>query len=281
MNEPAKPVTITLLLAQATALLNTDTARLDAEVLLACALQKARSHLFAWPEYMLSDAQQQRFEQLLSRRLAGEPVAHLTGQREFWSLPLQVSGDTLIPRPETETLVAEALCVLPVGSRGDIADLGTGSGAIALAIASERPGCRIVATDSSAAALAIAQSNAQRLGIDNIEFIEGDWCNALQGKFDLIISNPPYVAARDPHLESGDVRFEPRSALVAGASGMDALSAIAHCAQTYLKAGGWLLMEHGYDQSDAARQLLASAGYRDISDINDEAGLARVIRGRN
>jgi release factor glutamine methyltransferase len=280
MTRTGKPVTIAHLLARATATLNTDTARLDAEVLLAHVLEKPRSHLFAWPENMLSDSQQQRFEQLLSRRLAGEPVAHLTGWREFWSLPLQVTRDTLIPRPETETLVAEALGVIPPGSRQDIADLGTGSGAIALAIASERPDCRIVATDSSAAALAVARSNAQRLDIKNVEFTQGDWCNALQGTFDLIVSNPPYVAARDPHLESGDVRHEPRGALAAGTAGMDALSAIAHCARTHLNAGGWLMMEHGYDQSDAARQLLLSAGYRDISDITDEAGLARVIRGR-
>jgi release factor glutamine methyltransferase len=280
MNGPGKPATITRLLAQATALLNTDTARLDAEVLLACALDKPRSHLFAWPEYILSDTQQHRFEQLLSRRLAGEPVAHLTGQREFWSLPLQVSRDTLIPRPETETLVEQALGVIPAGSRQDIADLGTGSGAIALAIASERPGCRIVATDSSAAALAVARANAQRLGIDNIEFMQGDWCSALQGTFHLIVSNPPYVAARDPHLELGDLRFEPRGALAAGTAGMDALCAIAHCAHVHLNAGGWLMMEHGYDQSDAVRQLLAAAGYLDISDISDEAGLARVVRGR-
>jgi release factor glutamine methyltransferase len=280
MSRTGKPVTIAQLLAKATATLNSGSARLDVEVLLAHVLEKPRSHLFAWPENILSDARQQRFEQLLSRRLAGEPVAHLTGQREFWSLPLQVTRDTLIPRPETETLVTQALGVIPAGSRQDIADLGTGSGAIALAIASERPVCRIVATDSSAAALAIARSNARRLAIENVEFIQGDWCSALQGTFDLIVSNPPYVATRDPHLESGDVRFEPRSALAAGTTGMDALSTIAHCAHAHLKPGGWLMMEHGYDQADATRQLLASSGYRDISDINDEAGLARVIRGR-
>ncbi|MDH3979687.1 MAG: peptide chain release factor N(5)-glutamine methyltransferase [Gammaproteobacteria bacterium] len=280
MTRTGKPVTIAHLLAQATARLNTDTARLDAEVLLAHVLDKPRSHLFAWPDNTLDDTQLQRFEQALARRLAGEPVAHLTGQREFWSLPLRVTQDTLIPRPETETLVTQALDVIPTGSQLAIADLGTGSGAVALAIASERPDCRVVATDSSAAALAVARSNAQTLHTNNIEFLQGDWCTALQGTFDLVVSNPPYIAALDPHLETGDVRFEPRSALAAGETGMDALGAIAHCAAEHLNAGGWLMMEHGYDQSDAARKLLESAGYRDIDDIRDDAGLDRVIRGR-
>jgi release factor glutamine methyltransferase len=280
MTRTGKPVTIAHLLAQATARLNTDTARLDAEVLLAHVLDKPRSHLFAWPDNTPDDAQLQRFEQALARRLAGEPVAHLTGRREFWSLPLRVTQDTLIPRPETETLVTQALGVIPTGSPLAIADLGTGSGAVALAIASERPDCRVVATDSSAAALAVARSNAQTLHVNNIEFLQGDWCTALQGTFDLVVSNPPYIAALDPHLETGDVRFEPRSALAAGETGMDALSAIAHCAAEHLNAGGWLMMEHGYDQSDAARQLLESTGYRDIDDIRDDAGLDRVIRGR-
>jgi release factor glutamine methyltransferase len=280
MNKTGKPATIAHLLAQATAMLNTDTARLDAEVLLAHVLDKPRSHLFAWPDNIPGDAQQQQFEQLLARRLAGEPVAHLTGEREFWSLPLKVTRDTLIPRPETETLVAQALAVIPAGNPLAIADLGTGSGAVALAIASERPDCRIVATDTSADALAVARSNAQRLGIGNIEFQQGDWCTALQETFDLIVSNPPYIAALDPHLVTGDVRFEPRGALAAGEAGMDALATIAHCALAHLKDGGWLMMEHGYDQSDAARQLLESAGYRDIDDVSDEAGIGRVIRGR-
>ncbi len=280
MNGTGKPGTIAHLLAQATVRLNTDTARLDAEVLLAHVLGKPRSHLFAWPDNIPGETRQQRFEQVLTRRLAGEPVAHLTGLREFWSLPLQVTRDTLIPRPETETLVAQALSMIPANSQLAIADLGTGSGAVALAIASERPDCRVVATDSSAAALAIARANTQRLHIDNIEFIQGDWCTALQDTFDLIVSNPPYIAALDPHLETGDVRFEPRSALAAGETGMDALSAIAHCALAHLNEGGWLMMEHGYDQSHAARQLLESTGYRDVDDIRDDAGLDRVIRGR-
>jgi release factor glutamine methyltransferase len=280
MTSTGKPVTIAHLLAQATARLNTDTARLDAEVLLAHVLDKPRSHLFAWPDNIPGEAQQQCFEQVLARRLAGEPVAHLIGQREFWSLSLQVTRDTLIPRPETETLVAQALSMIPANSQFAVADLGTGSGAVALAIASERPDCRVVATDSSAAALAVARANTQHLHIDNVEFIQGDWCTALQDTFDLIVSNPPYIAALDPHLETGDVRFEPRGALAAGETGMDALGAIAHCALAHLNKGGWLMMEHGYDQSDAARQLLESTGYRDVDDIRDDAGLDRVIRGR-
>jgi release factor glutamine methyltransferase len=280
MSKTGKPATIASLLARATATLNSDTARLDAEILLAHVLGKTRSYLFAWPENVPNDAQQQQFEQLLTRRLAGEPVAHLVGEREFWSLPLTVTRDTLIPRPETETLVAQALGIIPAGSNRDIADLGTGTGAVALAIASERPDCRITATDTSANALAVARANAQRHGIVNIEFLQGNWCAPLQGTFDLIVSNPPYIAEHDPHLENGDVRFEPRSALAAGVAGMDALTAIALCAYGHLKNGGWLMMEHGYDQSEQAVRLLESSGYRDISDVCDETGLARVIRGK-
>lgn len=280
MSRTGKPATIASLLARASATLNTATARLDAEVLLAHVLGKPRSYLFAWPENVPGEMQQKHFDQLLIRRQAGEPVAHLVGEREFWSLSLKVSRETLIPRPETETLVAQALGVIPAGSNQDIADLGTGSGAVALAIASERPDCRIVASDTSAGALAVAQANAQRHGIGNVEFLQGEWCTPLQGTFDLIVSNPPYIAERDPHLESGDVRFEPRSALAAGEAGMDALTAIAHCAYVHLNDGGWLMMEHGFDQSEEAVRLLQSTGYRDISDVCDEAGLARVIRGR-
>ncbi len=280
MSSTGNPPSIAGLLAQAAATLDSDTARLDAEVLLAHVLGKPRSHLFAWPDKVVSAAQQRDFEQLLARRKAGEPVAHLTGRREFWSLQLRVTPDTLIPRPETETLVAQALDVLPAAGSRDVADLGTGSGAVALAIASERPACRIVATDSCAAALAVAGTNARNLHLDNIEFRQGDWCEPLQESFDLIVSNPPYIPAHDPHLETGDVRFEPRAALAAGTAGMDALSGIAHCAYAHLKPGGWLMMEHGYDQSDAVRRLFRATGYSDINDIHDDAGLPRVIRGR-
>ena len=274
------PTSIRQLLEQATRSLNSDSARLDAEILLSHVLDQARSYLHAWPEKNLPTATQAQFNQLIIRRASGEPVAHLVGRREFWSLPLIVTTDTLIPRPETETLVALALEVIPTDVCLLVADLGTGSGAIALALAHERPRCRIVASDISPAAIAVAQSNARQLGIDSIEFHVGNWCEPLTGMpCDVIVSNPPYIPDADPHLE-GDVRFEPRSALAAGPQGLDELEKIAHCAHAQLQPGGWLLMEHGYDQGEAATQLLKSRGFRDVADHPDDAGLSRVITGK-
>ncbi len=222
-----------------------------------------------------------RYEELVARRIAGEPVAYLVGCREFWSLPITVTRDTLIPRPDTETLVARALDVLPVESPLQIADMGTGSGAIAIAIAHERPACHLVATDNSAAALDVAASNALRLQLKNITFVTGDWCEALADRqFDLIISNPPYIPRADAHLDSGDVRFEPRAALAAGIDGLDDLTRIAACARRHLKRNGWLLLEHGYDQGEAVRALLAKFGYHDISCHPDDAGHERVAMAR-
>lgn len=281
MNRTADPASIRQLLEQATRLLASDTARLDAEVLLAHALGKARSHLHAWPEKRLSTDQQTRFQQLLQARIQGEPVAYLTGQREFWSLLLDVSPATLIPRPETETLVALALQVIAADKATLIADLGTGSGAIALAIAHERPLSLVLATDRSAAAIKAATANAQQLGITNIEFHTGNWCEPLgQRQCAVIVSNPPYIKETDLHLQCGDVRFEPRDALVAGQGGMDDLVRIAHCARQHLIAGGWLIMEHGYDQSDQVTQLLESCGFQEVTDHKDDAGLGRVVKGK-
>lgn len=277
----AEPVSISQLLEQAAGLLPADTARLDAEVLLAHALGKTRSHLHAWPEKHLSTAQQTQFQRLLQARLRGEPVAYLTGQREFWSLPLALTPATLIPRPETETLVALALEVIPADSGALIADLGTGSGAIALAIAYERPRCRLLATDISPAALETAAANARRLGINNIEFHGGNWCEPLTGRqCDVIVSNPPYIRDTDPHLLSGDVRFEPRNALAAGPLGMDDLTRITRCACHLLNPGGWLIMEHGYDQGRQAMDLLQANGFQAVTDHVDDAGLSRVVMGR-
>lgn len=282
MNKAAEPATISELLRQATGLLTTESAQLDAEILLAHALGKPRSHLHAWPEKTPTAEQQHQFRKLLQARIDGQPVAYLTGQREFWSLPLTVTPATLIPRPETETLVALALDHIPAGSTAVIADLGTGSGAIALAIARERPRAQLLATDISAAAIETAIGNAQQLGISNIEFRRGDWCDALADTtLDIIVSNPPYIRDADPHLQQGDVRFEPRSALASGGKGMDDLTKIAHCARQHLRTGGWLLMEHGYDQRDAVMQLLASCGFRNITDHEDDAGLSRVIAGQH
>ncbi|MEN8206481.1 MAG: peptide chain release factor N(5)-glutamine methyltransferase [Pseudomonadota bacterium] len=282
MNQATDPVSIKQLLEQATRLLNTESARLDAEVLLGHVLQESRSHFHAWPEKQVPAASRQHFHQLLQRRLAGEPVAYLTGEREFWSLPLTVTADTLIPRPETETLVAQALERIPADRSQTIADLGTGSGAIALAIARERPRCRIIATDIAAAAIEVARHNARRLGIHCVEFRIGNWCEPLGDmRFDMIVSNPPYIADTDPHLESGDVRFEPRTALAAGPQGMDNLTPIAQCALMHLEAGGWLLMEHGYDQAGSVRQLLEDTGFTKIITYTDDAGQKRVSAGES
>ena len=281
MNQTTDPVSIRQLLEQATRLLDTDSARLDAEVLLGHVLQKTRSHFHAWPEKQVPAASHKRFTELLQRRLEGEPVAYLTGEREFWSLPLTVTADTLIPRPETETLVAQALQRIPADRPYTIADLGTGSGAIALAIARERPQCRILATDIAATAIEVARGNAQRLGLRSIEFHSGHWCEPLTGMcLDMIVSNPPYIAESDPHLASGDVRFEPRAALASGPQGMDALTAIAQCAIKHLEPGGWLLMEHGYDQGESTRQLLEATGFIEVITFTDDAGLERVVTGQ-
>jgi release factor glutamine methyltransferase len=280
MSKPAETA-IAALLQAATQRLHSDSPALDAEVLLAHALGRPRSYLRAWPERIPDAAAQARFADLLARRIRGEPVAYLTGTREFWSLSLDVTPDTLIPRPDTETLVTLALELIPTDADWRIADLGTGSGAIALALARERPGCRVTATDSSPAALAVAQGNALRHGLENIEFVAGDWCSALNGnRFALIVSNPPYIPAGDPHLAQGDVRFEPRGALAAGEAGLDALRDIVRCAAGHLAGPGWLLLEHGYNQGEAISMLLGEAGYRDISDHSDHAGLGRVARAR-
>jgi release factor glutamine methyltransferase len=278
---PAETLTIRLLLTEAVEMLATDSPRLDAELLLAGSLGKNRSYLYAWPEEIPPAEIRARFRELLQRRAAGEPVAYLLGQREFWSLPLAVTPATLIPRPETETLVALALQRIPANADACIADLGTGSGAIALAIARERPRCRVIATDISPEALAVAAANAERLGLSNVQCLAGDWCAALPDvPFDLIASNPPYIAEDDIHLGSGDVRFEPRHALAAGPQGMDALQHIARCARNRLRPHGWLLLEHGYDQVQPAIRLLRSCGYESVQDYPDDAGRGRVVAGR-
>lgn len=258
-----------------------DTPRLDAEVLLAAALERPRSYLHAWPERTPEPEQSARFMAWLDRRCAGEPLAYILGRREFWSLELEVTPETLIPRPETELLVELALARLPVDRPITIADLGTGSGAIALALAVERPLARIVAIDRSPAALIVARRNARRLETRHVEFREGDWCAPLRDeRFDLIAANPPYVAAADPRWRQGELRFEPPAALVSGADGLDALRVIIGQSPGYLKPGGWLLLEHGYDQGEAVPALLREHGFEAVSDHRDAAGISRTSRGR-
>jgi release factor glutamine methyltransferase len=258
-----------------------ETPRLDAEVLLAAALERPRSYLHAWPEQTPEPEQSARFTAWLERRRTGEPIAYLLGRREFWSLELEVTPDTLIPRPETELLVELALARLPADRAITVADLGTGSGAIALALAVERPLARIVATDRSPAALTIARRNARRLDIGHVEFREGEWCVPLGNeRFDLIAANPPYVAAADPRWRQGELRFEPPAALVSGADGLDALRAIIGQVPDYLKPGGWLLLEHGYDQGETVPALLGERGFGAVSDHRDAAGLSRTSSGR-
>lgn len=256
-------------------------ARLDAEILLAHACGLTRAALVARGAEPLTPQQAERFEALVARRAAGEPVAYLTGTREFWSLELHVTPDTLIPRPETELLVERALRRIPPHSVWRLADLGTGCGAVALSVARERPRAQVVATDISAAALAVARHNRERLGLTNVELRQGDWLQALAGELmDMIVSNPPYVASGDPCLRTGDLRFEPLAALAAGPDGLDAIRRIAFHSRGHLVPGGWLLVEHGADQREAVERLLRQYGYADIACYRDLAGRDRVSEAR-
>lgn len=259
-----------------------DSARLDAELLLSHMLERPRSYLYTWPERELAETERQALEALVERRLAGEPIAHILGKREFWSLELAVSADTLIPRPETELLVEAALARIPEQAAWSIADLGTGSGAIALAIASERPRCHVIAVERSEGALAMARENVRRLGLGNVELLEGDWFAPLVGRrCEMILSNPPYIPEADPHLGQGDVRFEPLSALVAGADGLTDIRHIIAAAGDFLQDPGWLLLEHGFDQGEAVTGLLRKAGFVEVADLTDLQGHGRIAIGRH
>jgi release factor glutamine methyltransferase len=256
--------------------------RLEAEVLLGHVLNVPRSHLYAWPEIVLTQPQETHYQELLKRRKQGEPIAYLTGKKEFWSLELQITAATLIPRPETELLVELALARLsPNSSSLPVIDLGTGSGAIALAIATERPQHRILATDNLPAALTVAQANARRLGIDNIEFLQSDWFTHLTTMpAAIIVSNPPYLATDDPHWQQGDLQYEPPQALVAGPDGLTAIRHLIERAPLYLADHGWLLLEHGYTQGEIVRKLFAQQGYVAVTTYKDLAGLERVTTGK-
>ena len=254
--------------------------RADAEILLAHCLGKSRTWLFTWADKTLESAVITAFQGLVTERLRGVPIAHLIGYREFWTLNLKVTPDTLIPRPETELLVETALSLLPT-THANVLDLGTGTGAIALSIASERPDCAVTACDFSAAALAVAQENAQSHGITNATFVQSDWFTALPAqRFALIVSNPPYIEAADPHLQQGDVRFEPLSALAAGSDGLDDIRQIIHYAPDWLAHTGWLLLEHGYNQGQAVTALLQERGFQAVRCLRDLAGNERVSLGQ-
>lgn len=252
-----------------------DSPRLDAELLLARALDVPRSYLFAHPEDELDAAAVKRFSTTIETRTRGAPLAYITGEKEFWSMTLMVTRDTLVPRPETEILVDQVLLRIPKRAAMKVLDLGTGSGAIALAIAKERPICDVTATDFSAAALAIAKENARQHSLPNIEFLLGDWLEPVAGQmFDVIATNPPYVPCEDPDLER--LQHEPLAALASGVDGLDAIRRIAVDAMSVIKPGGALLIEHGDEQHGAVAEILAEAGWTEIGVTNDLAGIPRV-----
>ncbi|ELQ6016664.1 peptide chain release factor N(5)-glutamine methyltransferase [Cronobacter sakazakii] len=253
--------------------------RRDAEILLAFVTGRTRTFILAFGETALTDDEHARLDALLARRAAGEPVAYLIGQREFWSLPLEVSPATLIPRPDTECLVEQALARLPA-TPCRILDLGTGTGAIALALASERPDCHVTALDVIPEAVALAKRNAQRLGIDNVTILQSHWFSALTDvRFSLIVSNPPYIDGDDPHLSQGDVRFEPKSALVADNAGLADLETLVTEARRFLEDNGWLMLEHGWQQGEAVRELFTRAGYQAVETCRDYGGNERLTLG--
>lgn len=259
-----------------------DTPRLDAEVLLMHVLGVTRAQLLARGEQDLSDVQLQAFQTLITRRQIGEPIAYIIGYREFWSLTFAVTRDTLIPRPETELLVELALNKFPADQAISVADLGTGCGAIALAIAYERSVWQVMAIDRVAEVLSVAKYNAKHLQIDNVEFCLGNWCDALGSKqYQLIVSNPPYIRNNDEHLLQGDVRFEPHTALAAGEDGLQDLQGIIACAGKNLLPKGWLLLEHGFDQAEAVRELMLARGFQAIVSYQDLSGKDRVTIGCN
>jgi len=253
-----------------------DSAKLDAQVLLLHILQKPRSYLFTWPDNLLSSEEQRQYDEFCERRLNGEPVAHIIGEREFWSLALEVNATTLIPRPDTETLVEQALA-LTVPEQAKVLDLGTGTGAIALALGSEMPTWQITAVDKVADAVALATRNQQRLAIDNVQVKQSNWFSALKNEqFNLIVTNPPYIEHDDKHLKEGDVRFEPLSALVADEAGMADIKQIITQSRDYLLPSGYLLIEHGFEQAEAVRHLFKQMAYINIKTVKDLGNNDRV-----
>lgn len=275
-------ITIALALLEGQSLLHSETSRLDAELLLAHTLEQSRTYLFTWPDKVLDAEQQRLYALLLERRAQGEPVAYILGKQGFWSLDLEVDASTLIPRADTELLVELALEHQNHAMPCRALDLGTGTGAIALALASECPRWHVVAVDREAAAVALAQRNAQRLGLNSADRCvvkQSHWFSEVEGNFDLIVSNPPYIDVDDPHLSQGDVRFEPASALVAAQQGLADIALIIDQSRHYLKCGAWLMLEHGYQQADAVRSLMLEQGYTSVASRQDFGGNRRVTLG--
>lgn len=282
-DQPSPPVTVAEALNRASALIEpvSDTARLDAEILLRHVTGWSAARLLVRHVDTLDSDFAKRFELLSERRARGEPVAYLTGEREFWSLVFCTGPEALIPRPDTETLVERALTRIPEECSWEVLDLGAGTGNVAVSLARERPNCRIVAVDVDPRALSLARLNAERLDAGNVSCLVGDWFEPVADRrFNLIVGNPPYVADQDPHLAAGDVRFEPRRALSAGPEGLDEIIRIASAAPTHLDPDGWLLLEHGADQGEAVREIFESAGLVEVSTIRDLGGRDRVTEGR-
>ncbi|WP_431065411.1 peptide chain release factor N(5)-glutamine methyltransferase [Methylotuvimicrobium sp.] len=256
---------------------------LDAEILLCLALDKDRSHLRAWPDKKLLPEQNSHLEALLQKRLSGMPIAYITGNREFWSRDFEVNRDVLIPRPDTELLIELALQRIPERQPYRLIDLGTGSGIIAITLAAERPDSEVIATDFSTNALTIARRNAQGHNVRNIQFLQSDWFGAISDSalFNLVVSNPPYIADYDPHLTEGDVRFEPMAALIADNHGLSDIERIATAARRHLLPQGHLLIEHGYNQQDQVQAIFSQLNYRNIVTYHDLSGQPRVTYGQS
>ena len=261
---------------------SSDSPQLDAEILLGKVLQANRAVLYANPDQLITDNQAGAFEQLIAQRCSGKPVAHLTGVREFWSLELKVTPDVLVPRPETELLVERALIHIPNPGSCELADLGCGSGAIAIAIALERPDCKITATDSSQAALNIAKENADKYCPGRIQFCKGNWLEPLEDRrFNIIVSNPPYVSSQQTQLTDPELKYEPQQALYSGTDGLNDIRQLIEKAPACLQKDGYLLLEHGFDQADTIAELLKLAGFVNINMHQDLAGQPRITEAQH